>query len=53
MYVYIYIYIYIYICMYVKIVDQKKTDDRRQSMQQNKSKRASGEGVPGGKIVKG
>ena len=31
---------------------KKKKDDRRQSMQQKKSKRVSGEGVPVGKIVK-
>ena len=34
-----------------KTVDQKKKDDRRQSMQQKKGKRVSGEGLPGGKIV--
>ena len=33
-------------------MDQKKKDDRRQSMQQRKGKRVSGEGWPGGKIVK-
>ena len=31
---------------------KEKKDDRRQSMQQKKGKRVSGEGVPGGKIVK-
>ena len=31
---------------------KKKEDDRRQSMQQKKGKRVSGEGMPGGKIVK-
>ena len=35
-----------------KTVDQKKKDDRRQSMQQKKGKRVSGEGLPGGKTVK-
>ena len=34
-----------------KIVDQKKKDDRRQSMQQKSGKRVSGEGMPGGKTV--
>ena len=34
-----------------KTVDQKK-DDRRQSMQQKRGKRVSGEGLPGGKTVK-
>ena len=32
--------------------DKKKKDERRQSMQQKKGKRVSGEGLPGGKIVK-
>ena len=32
-------------------MDQKKKDDRRQSMQQKKGKQVSGEGVPGGKTV--
>ena len=36
----------------VKTVDQKKKDDRRQSMQQKKGKRVSGEGLLGGKTVK-
>ena len=35
-----------------KIVDQKKKDDRRQSMQQKRGKQVSGEGLPGGKTVK-
>ena len=35
-----------------KTVDQKKKDDRRQSMQQKRGKRVSGEGLPGGKTVK-
>ena len=35
-----------------KTVDQKKKDDRRQSMQQKRGKRVSGEGLPGGKMVK-
>ena len=35
-----------------KTVDQKKKDDWRHSMQQKKGKRVSGEGLPGGKIVK-
>ena len=35
-----------------KTVDQKKKDDRRQSMQQKIGKRVSGEGLPGGKTVK-
>ena len=34
-----------------KTVDQKKKDDRRQSMQQKRGKRVSGEGLPGGKTV--
>ena len=34
-----------------KTVDQKKKDDRRQSMQQNKGKRVSGERLPGGKTI--
>ena len=29
-----------------KTVDQKKTDDRRQRMQQKRRKRVSGEGLP-------
>ena len=33
-------------------MDQKKKDDRRQSMQQKRGKRVSGEGLPGGKTVK-
>ena len=33
-------------------MDQKKKDDRRQSMQQKIGKRVSGEGLPGGKTVK-
>ena len=33
-------------------VDQKKKDERRQSMQQKRGKRVSGEGLLGGKIVK-
>ena len=36
----------------VKTVDQKKNDDRRQSLQQKKGKQVRGEGVSGGKIVK-
>ena len=35
-----------------KTVDQKKKDDSRQSMQQKRGKRVSGEGLPGGKTVK-
>ena len=35
-----------------KTVDQKKKDNRRQSMQQKKGKRVSGEGLPGGKTAK-
>ena len=35
-----------------KTVDQKKNDDRRQSMQQKRGKRVCGEGLPGGKTVK-
>ncbi|KAI0207896.1 Mechanosensory protein 2 [Lamellibrachia satsuma] len=35
-----------------KTVDQKKKDERRQSMQQKRGKRVSGEGLPGGKTVK-
>ena len=31
---------------------KKKKDDTRQSMHQKKGKRVSGEGLPGGKIVK-
>ena len=31
---------------------KKKKDDKRQSMQQKRGKRVSGEGLPGGKIVK-
>ena len=34
-----------------KTVDQKKKDGRRQSMQQRRGKRVSGEGLPGGKTV--
>ena len=34
-----------------KTMDQKKKDDRRQSMQQKKGKRVSGEGLSGGKTV--
>ena len=33
-------------------MDQKKNDDRRQSMQQMRGKRGSGEGLPGGKTVR-
>ena len=33
-------------------MDQKKKDGRRQSMQQKRGKRVSGEGLPGGKTVK-
>ena len=32
-------------------MDQKKNDGRRQSMQQKRGKRVSGEGLPGGKTV--
>ena len=35
-----------------KTVDQKKKDGRRQSMQQKRGKRVSGEGLPCGKTVK-
>ena len=35
-----------------KTVDQKKKDDRRQSMQQKRGKQVSGEGLPGGKTIK-
>ena len=35
-----------------KNVDQKKKDDKRQSMQQMRGKRGSGDGLPGGKTVK-
>ena len=35
-----------------KTVDQKKKDDRRQSMQQKRGKRVSGEGLLSGKTVK-
>ena len=35
-----------------KTVDQKKKDDRRQSMQQKRGKWVSGEGWPCGKTVK-
>ena len=36
----------------MKTVDQKKKDDRRQSMQQKRGKWVSGEGLPSGKTVK-
>ena len=32
-------------------MDQKEKDGRRQSMQQRRGKRVSGEGLPGGKTV--
>ena len=35
-----------------KKAGKKKKEDRKQSVQQKKGKRVSGEGVPGGKIVK-